>query len=82
MTEFERKIRADFPLIESSRCVYLDNGATTQKPECVLTEINRYYETMNANPMRGLYELSVEATEAYENARTVTANFINAKDPR
>lgn len=82
MTDFERKIRADFPLIESSRCVYLDNGATTQKPECVLTEINRYYETMNANPMRGLYELSVEATEAYENARTVTANFINAQDPR
>lgn len=80
MTESERKIRAEFPLIEKSRCVYLDNGATTQKPGCVLEEINLYYETMNANPMRGLYELSVEATEAYENARVITANFINAKD--
>ena len=73
-------IRKDFPLI-NDEVAYLDNAATTQKPECVINAIADYYRTSNANPMRGLYKLSVAATDAYENARAKVASFINAKDP-
>jgi cysteine desulfurase/selenocysteine lyase len=73
-------IRKDFPLI-NDEVAYLDNAATTQKPECVINAISDYYRTSNANPMRGLYKLSVAATDAYENARTKVASFINAKYP-
>ena len=73
-------IRKDFPLI-NDEVVYLDNAATTQKPECVINAIADYYRTSNANPMRGLYKLSVAATDAYENARAKVASFINTKDP-
>ena len=58
---------------------YLDSAATTQKPARVLDAVRRYYEEENANPLRGLYELSVKATEAYENAREAVRGFINAK---
>ena len=73
-------IRKDFPLI-NDEVAYLDNAATTQKPECVINAISDYYRTSNANPMRGLYKLSVAATDAYENARSKVASFINAEDP-
>lgn len=76
MTEAE--IRKEFPLLETDPSIYLDNGATSQKPRCVLEAMERYYKTSNANPMRGLYPLSVVATECYENARQKVADFIHA----
>ena len=58
-------IRKDFPLISGSNIAYLDNAATTQKPQAVLDAVNKYYQEMNANPFRGVYELSEIATESY-----------------
>lgn len=74
----DRRIRADFPLVEQGGVVYLDNSATTQKPESVLRAVREYYERGNANPLRGLYKLSLAASEAYEDAREVVRDFINA----
>lgn len=75
--------KADFPLLGkpmgSNPLVYLDNGATTQKPREVIKAITEYYESFNANPHRGAYELSIKATDIYENARSKTQKFINAK---
>ena len=75
------EIKKDFPIFENKNIAYLDSGATTQKPRYVLDKINEYYEKSNANPHRGAYSLSVEATELYEGARAKIANFINAKYP-
>lgn len=72
------EIRADFPLI-SDEFAYLDNSATSQKPQCVIDAVKHFYETMNANPLRGLYRISVEATDAYENAREAVRRFIGAQ---
>ena len=76
----------DFPLlnreISGQKIAYLDNGATTQKPEAVIKAICGYYGGCNANPHRGAYALSVKATDIYEEARVRTANFINAKRPQ
>ena len=58
---------------------YLDSGATTQKPKQVIDAIKKFYENYNANPHRGAYSLSMEATEVYENTRTKIAKFINSK---
>lgn len=71
-------IRKDFPLIENNNIIYLDNAATSQKPLCVIRTIENYYLEKNANPMRGLYELSVVSTKAYEDARQSVASFINS----
>ena len=73
------EIRKDFPLLKNRDIAYLDNGATTQKPIQVINTIKEFYEQYNANPHRGAYTLSVEATEVYENTRTRIAEFINAK---
>ena len=62
--------------------VYLDNAATTQKPAQVLDAVERYYREENANPLRGLYDLSVKATDAYENAREAVRRFIGAKSTK
>ena len=70
--------RADFPLLESSDVIYMDNAATSQRPQAVLDVMNEFYKHHNANPLRGVYKLSVEATEDYENARAKVAKFINA----
>ena len=70
--------RADFPLLESSDVIYMDNAATSQRPQAVLDAMNEFYKHHNANPLRGVYKLSVEATEDYENARARVAKFINA----
>ena len=70
--------RADFPLLESSDVIYMDNAATSQRPQAVLDAMNEFYKHHNANPLRGVYKLSVEATEDYENARAKVAKFINA----
>ena len=75
----------DFPLLKmkmnGKQIAYLDNGATTQKPEQIIKAICGYYGGCNANPHRGAYALSVKATEIYENARVRTAKFINAARP-
>ena len=74
--------RQDFPILNdiNNPVVYLDNGATTQKPQAVINAVRDYYIAENANPLRGLYSLSVKATEAYEKARQSVAKFINAKE--
>ena len=84
MEDREKKIeeiKRDFPIFQSGKFFYLDNAATTQKPHCVMEAMKQYYETENANPLRGLYELSLKATEAYERARVSVAHFLNAKCP-
>lgn len=73
------EIKKDFPLLENREIAYLDSGATTQKPIQVIKAIEEYYEKNNANPHRGAYTLSMEATEEYENTRTKIAKFINAR---
>ncbi len=77
-----REIKNDFPLLKNKEITYLDNAATTQKPAEVIEKVIEFYKNTNANPHRGTYDLSVEATEAYENARKKTAKFINAADER
>ena len=72
-------IKKDFPLLENENITYLDSGATTQKPIQVINAVEEFYQRYNANPHRGAYSLSVEATEQYENTRTKIAKFINAK---
>ena len=78
------KIRADFPvlqqLVNGKPLVYLDNGATSQKPQAVIDEIVRYYTTENANVHRGVHTLSQNATEDYENARAKLRGLLNAAD--
>ena len=72
-------IKKDFPLLENKNITYLDSEATTQKPIQVIKAVEEFYQKYNANPHRGAYSLSVEATEQYENTRTKIAKFINAK---
>src|SRR2546421_2349892 len=78
------KVRADFPILSTKAhgkpLVYLDNGATTQKPRAVIDAIRHYYEAQNANVHRGVYQLSQIATEAYEAARVKVQRFINAAE--
>ena len=71
-------IRCDFPLLIQTNEAYLDNAATSQKPYCVINAVEDFYKHSNANPLRGLYELSVNATDRYENAREAVAKFIHA----
>lgn len=77
-----KNIRPDFPILARAengrRLVYLDNAATSQKPRKVIDAIVHYYSFHNANVHRGAYALAVEATEAYEAARTAVARFVNA----
>ena len=77
------KIRADFPIlteqIYGKPLVYFDNGATTQKPKCVVDEIANIYYTTNANVHRGVHTLSQVATDKAESARVTVQQFINAK---
>ena len=75
----QNEVIKDFPILQNRKISYLDSGATTQKPVQVIDSIEKYYENNNANPHRGAYSLSIEATEEYENTRTKIANFINAK---
>jgi cysteine desulfurase/selenocysteine lyase len=78
-------LRADFPILQQSinghPLVYLDNGATSQKPRSVIDTLVRYYERDNSNVHRGLHALSMRATDSYEGARVRVAKFINAADP-
>ena len=75
--------KGDFPLLSGrDDLAFLDSGATAQRPACVLEAQKRFYETMNANPLRGLYSLSVEATEAIAKVRAQIAELIGAVDER
>lgn len=75
--------KADFPVFDVYReLAYLDNSATQQKPRQVLERVEKYYREENANPLRGLYDLSVKATDAYENARVTVQKFIGAASRR
>ena len=76
--DMRKDYRSDFPLIVNSSIVYLDNAATAQRPQCVIDAESDFYLRHNANPMRGLYELSIEATDIYENARETVRKFIGA----
>jgi len=75
--------RSDFPILSREvygrPLVYFDNGATTQKPTCVLQTIERFYKEINANIHRGVHKLSDESTREYENAREVVRRFLNAR---
>jgi cysteine desulfurase/selenocysteine lyase len=79
------RIRQDFPILSRPNhgrpLIYLDSAATSQKPESVLQAEEQYYERTNANVHRGVYALSIEATEAYEAARERVARFLHASDP-
>ena len=70
--------RRNFPLLAENPLIYLDSAATAQKPACVLQAEREFYERYNANPMRGFYALSVEATERVEEARKAVRRFLNA----
>lgn len=74
-------VRQDFVLLQNTDRVYFDNAATSQKPKCVIDAVQEFYEKYNANVLRGLYPLSVEATERYENARKTVQRFIHAACP-
>ncbi|ACV29658.1 Probable cysteine desulfurase [Anaerococcus prevotii] len=77
------KIRADFPYLDSEKVgkevIYLDTGATSQKPAYVIDAVDEYYRYSNANPHRGAHFLSWKATEAYEETRQVVKDFIGAR---
>ena len=73
-----RNYKQDFPLLSRTDIAYLDSAATAQRPLCVLEAEKNFYETANANPLRGLYDLGVKATDAYENARACVQSFLNA----
>src|SRR5262245_44746119 len=79
-------IRRDFPalhqLVRGKPLVYLDNAATTQKPKVVIDALNRFYKVDCSNVHRAVHELSDRATKAYEGARTIVQQFINARSER
>lgn len=76
------KVRADFPILKQQvnghPLVYLDNGATSQKPQSVIDAIVNYYTTTNSNVHRGVHTMSQQATDGYEGARSKVREFINA----
>lgn len=75
-----KEVRKDFPFFAKSDLAYLDNSATSQRLQSVLDAEVKFYEENNANPFRGLYDMSVRATEAYEDARETVRAFTNAKE--
>ena len=79
----DESLKSDFPTlkqkINGNELVYLDNAATTQKPEKVIKALESYYRSINSNIHRGVHTLSIRATNAYEDARSKIATFINAE---
>ena len=83
MNKFDVKsIRSNFPIFTDKLLVYLDSAATTQKPKKVIDSVSDFYSNYYANVHRGIYDLSIKATEAYHSARQKVADFINASDWR
>lgn len=78
MSESQNQYRKDFPIFKDSNVIYFDNAATTQRPQCVLDAMEQFNNTCNANPLRGLYQWSIEATNEYEDARHKVAALIGA----
>ena len=76
---FMSSVRDDFPIFDGNNTIYFDNAATTQRPRQVIKAMQEFNDSCNANPLRGLYEWSVKATDAYEDARHDTAQFIGAE---
>lgn len=80
------RVRADFPILQTrvrgNPLAYLDNAATSQKPESVIETVDHYYRELNSNIHRGVHYLSERATEAYEGARETLCRFINAPSSR
>ncbi|MEL6864517.1 MAG: cysteine desulfurase [Bacteroidota bacterium] len=82
-----KEVKEDFPIFTAAAergqdLLYLDNAATSQKPQVVIDALQAYYQTQNANIHRGVYRLAQEATEAYEEARRKVQQFIGAKESR
>ena len=79
-------IRKDFPILASQvhgkPLIYLDNAATSQKPECVIDALTRFYQRDNANIHRGVHQLSERSTQSYEAARGKVQHFLNAANTR
>mgnify|MGYP000982143974 CR=1 FL=1 len=73
------EIRKDFSILKNLDIAYLDSGATTQKPNQVINAVQKYFENENANPHRGAYDLSIAATQVYDESKAKVAKFINAK---
>ncbi|MGC9165418.1 MAG: aminotransferase class V-fold PLP-dependent enzyme, partial [Thermoprotei archaeon] len=77
------QIKEDFPILKrkfyGKSLIYFDNAATSQKPKQVIEAIRKYYEEQNANIHRGIYALSEEATQLYEDSKKKVAKFINAR---
>ena len=82
MSQLSNEIKSDFPIFKGSDLVYLDNAATTQKPQSVLDSINSSYTESNANVHRALYSLGAKATEKYEGARKKISAFIGANSSK
>ena len=84
--EAVRRIRRDFPILDQTvngqPLVYLDNAATSQKPQAVIDAVGRFYSTYNSNINRGVHSLGERATEEYENARAIVRRFINAGESK
>ena len=80
------RLREDFPILKAKvhgkPLVYLDNGATSQKPQAVIDALDRYYSAENSNIHRGVHYLSEHATAAYEAAREKIRHFINARSDK
>lgn len=74
----KRDYRQDFPLLRENPIVYLDSAATAQRPDVVIEAEMEFYRNYNANPLRSLYSLGIEATDRYEEARECVAKFIHA----
>lgn len=78
-------IRKDYPFlnlkVNGKKIVYLDNAATTQKPQVIIDNIAKFYRGENGNPHRGAHYLAMKSTEVYEGARETVRKFINAKSP-
>jgi cysteine desulfurase/selenocysteine lyase len=80
------EIRKEFPILNvkehGQSLVYLDSGATSQKPQCVIDAVRDYYDHQNANVHRGVYGLSERATDLYEGARESVRRFLNANSTK
>lgn len=74
------ELKKDFPIFNNNNIVYLDSGATTQKPNCVIDAVAQFYKTHNANPHRGVYQLSEYSTNDLASSRHTVAKFIGASD--
>tara|TARA_B100000767_G_C19774949_1_gene542049 strand:+ start:747 stop:1949 length:1203 start_codon:yes stop_codon:yes gene_type:complete len=78
MNDWANKIKNDFPIFDSSDLIYLDNAATTQKPQSVISAVDAFYKETNANVHRAIYSIGNEATKRYEDSREKVSSFINA----